>query len=185
MEDREIISLLIERDEAALGELQQKYGAICLRVAQNLLGSPEDAEECLSDTLAAAWDSIEKARPEALLPWLLGITRNKAIALWRRNHAQKRAFALETLLSELDDCVPSAENTEYEAEAAELGRFLGEWLKTQPQRDRILFRRRYLLGESLAEIAEAENLKPQKISKRLFLMRKSLREALQKEEFIL
>ena len=185
MEDFEIVALYLRRDESAILETEQKYGAAIKALAQNLLGNSEDAEECLNDTLKAAWDSIPPAHPEQLKAWLLGVVRNKAIAIWRRDHAKKRALGLETLLSELDDCVPSAENTEHKAEAAELGRFIGEWLKTQPLQDRILFRQRYLLGESLAEIAASENIKAQKISKRLFLMRKSLRKALLKEELFL
>ena len=47
MEDRNIIELFFARDEKALSESQKKYGRYCETVSKNILGSEEDAEECL------------------------------------------------------------------------------------------------------------------------------------------
>ena len=47
-----------DRDEQAIAQTAQKFGAYCRKIAMNLLGSQEDAEECENDTWMAAWNSI-------------------------------------------------------------------------------------------------------------------------------
>ena len=181
MEDSKILELLSRRDESALAEISQKYGAKLKSVAQNLLGSPEDAEECVNDVLTAAWDASEIRG--ALLPWLLRTLRNKAISLYRKNHSQKRSYGLETLLSELGDCLPGAENPEAAFEGAELSKEIERFLNAQSVSDRALFVKRYFLGEALGTIAEAEHVKAKKLADRLYLIRKRLRTYLEKEGF--
>lgn len=181
MEDREILSLLQNRDESALSEIAQKYGARLKRAAQDLLGSSEDAEECVNDTLAAVWDAPE-IRGE-LLPWLLRTLRNRAVSLYRKNRSQKRSYGMETLLSELGDCLPAADHPEAVLESVELSEEIDRFLKAQPVSDRALFVRRYFLGEPLAAIADAQHVKVKKLTDRLYLLRKKLRRHLEKEGY--
>lgn len=105
MDDEAIIELYNSRDEAAVSETQRKYGAYCRRIAMNLLGVGEDADECVNDALHAAWTAIPPERPRSLKTYLGRLTRNISVSRYRREHAQKRGGA-EVLLSELDDCVP-------------------------------------------------------------------------------
>ena len=46
MEDDKIIELFYERSEQAITELSDKYGAICNKIADNILNNRQDAEEC-------------------------------------------------------------------------------------------------------------------------------------------
>ena len=45
MEDAAIIALYWERNQDAIEQSRQKYGAYCLTVSRNILDSREDAEE--------------------------------------------------------------------------------------------------------------------------------------------
>lgn len=49
MEDRQIVDLFFQRSEAAITELSAKYGALYMKLAMNLLGDRQDAEECVND----------------------------------------------------------------------------------------------------------------------------------------
>lgn len=51
MDDKQIIELFFERNEAALSAVSQKYGRYCGIIVKNVLGSASDAEECVNDTL--------------------------------------------------------------------------------------------------------------------------------------
>ena len=65
MEDREIIRLFLLRSENAISELSQKYGGLCMKLAFNILGDREDAEECVNDAYLAIWDTIScKRKPQ-------------------------------------------------------------------------------------------------------------------------
>ena len=66
MEDREIVALYHARDEGAISETAAKYGAFCLRIALNLLGIREDADECVNDTWLAAWRRMPPELPASL-----------------------------------------------------------------------------------------------------------------------
>ena len=182
MEDSRILALFLARDEAAIAETQQKYGALLMNIAQNLLGSAQDAEECLNDALAAAWEETENTLPEKLRPWLVRIVRNKAVSLWRRNHTQKRFFGMETLFSELEDCIPAAENIEEAFEQSDLSERIGSFLMRQTESERSAFLRRYFLGESLGAIAASQGISAKKLANRLFSLRRKLRKYLEKED---
>ena len=182
MEDSQILALFLARDEAAIAETQQKYGALLMNIAQNLLGSAQDAEECLNDALAAAWEETENTLPEKLRPWLVRIVRNKAVSLWRRNHTQKRSFGMETLFSELEDCIPAAENIEEAFEQSDLSERIGSFLMRQTESERSAFLRRYFLGESLGVIAASQGISAKKLANRLFSLRRKLRKYLEKED---
>lgn len=185
MEDREIVALYWARDERALSETDAKYGAFCRAVALDLLSVREDAEECVNDAYHAAWRSMPEERPDKLRAWLGRVVRNLSVDRWRRNRRQKRYAGMETLLSELDDCVPSAENVERTVEAAELGRAIDTWLRTLRADDATLFLRRYWNGTPLQTLAEERGVAPNKLAQRMYRLRLGLKDALEKEGYAL
>ena len=69
MEDSKIVALYHARSESAIAETAKKYGAFCLRVALNLLGIREDADECVNDTYMAAWTRMRRSCPRACAPF--------------------------------------------------------------------------------------------------------------------
>ena len=90
MEDAAIVALYWARDEQALAETAAKFGAYCRKIADNILHSAHDAEECENDTWLAAWNSMPTNRPARLAPYLGRITRNLALDRFDRAAARKR-----------------------------------------------------------------------------------------------
>lgn len=185
MEDSQIVELYWRRDEAAIGETERKYGALCRDVARNILGVDEDAEECVNDALHQAWNAIPPQRPDRLGAWLGKVTRNLALNLWSKNRAQKRYAGMTALLSELEDCVPAAGGVERELEEQELSAAIDGWLRELPQTDRVLFLRRYWYGVELQELAAERGVSPNRLAQKMFRLRQSLKSALEKEGFSL
>lgn len=181
MEDREIVALYWARDERALEETQSKYGAFCRRLAGDILTLQEDAEECVNDTWHRAWDTIPPTRPDSLRAYLGRIVRTLSLDRWRRLHAQKRGMGLETLLSELEECVPGAPSAQQELEDREITRVLESWLRSLPAEDRALFLRRYWYGSRVDELAGAWGCRPNQMAQRLLRLRRQLKKALERE----
>lgn len=181
VEDREIVALYHARSETAVAETARKYGAFCLRIALNLLGIREDADECVNDTYLAAWTRMPPELPASLRAFLGRITRNLSISRYRQMRAQKRYAGMEALLSELDDCVPAPETVEQVLDAMELTRHIENWLGTLPERERRLFVRRYWYGEGLGTLSAADGAKPEQLAQLMFRLRRSLRTHLEAE----
>lgn len=66
LEDEKIIELYWVRDQRAITCSQQKYGAYCHKIAQNVLHNESDCEECMNDTWFRAWNSMPTERPGIL-----------------------------------------------------------------------------------------------------------------------
>lgn len=181
MEDAKIIELYWQRDEAAITETAQKYGAFCHAIAMNLLQVKEDAEECLNDTYHTAWNSMPPQKPERLRAWLGKVVRNLSLALWNKNHRQKRYSGMTALLDELEDCIPSSETVEQTIETKELSAAIDRWLMGLSGEDRSLFVRRYWNGTSLNDLASLWGVSPNKLAQKMFRLRLSLKTALEKE----
>lgn len=181
MEDEAIVALFWQRNENAIAACQQKYGGFCGSIARNILGSAEDAEECVNDALGAAWDSIPPQRPRQLRIFLGCVTRNLALSRWRSANAQKRGSGMCQLLGELEDCVPDVHTPETALENQTLAACIEDWLRGLPKAERVLFLRRYWLGTPLKELAAAAGETPAKLAQRMYRLRGGLRAALEKE----
>lgn len=183
MEDSEIIDLYWRRDERAVSETEEKYGALCTRIARNILGGAEDAEECVNDALHQAWNAIPPQRPDKLGAWLGKVTRNLALNVWKRDRAQKRDCGMVELLQELEECAPAPTTVERELEDKELSAAIDRWLRGLSREDRTLFLRRYWYGVELRELAAERGASPNRLAQKMFRLRRSLRSTLEKEGF--
>ena len=181
MEDSRIIGLYWARDEGAIPASDEKYGGLCRALSQNILGSPEDAEECVNDTWHRAWNTIPPQRPACLGAFFAALTRNLSLDLWRKRRAEKRGGGLEVLLSELEDCLPAARSVEDTVEAHELARAIDRWLLTLSPADRAAFLRRYWYGQRVDQVARQAGCTPNTMTKRLGRLRESLRRSLEQE----
>lgn len=181
MEDREIIRLFFHREESAVTQLQNKFGGFCYSIAKNILESVEDTEECIWDVYLKVWNSIPPQNPDNLKVWLGKVVRNCALNLWDKKHAKKRFSEAVVPFDELQDCIPDFTTPERVLEKEELGEVISRWLKTLNNADRNLFIRRYWLCEPLCDIARANNINEKKLAKRMYILRKNLKIALERE----
>ncbi len=185
MEDKDIIELYFSRNEAAIEETKQKYGGLCYRIAYNILSIHEDSEECVSDTYMNVWGTIPPSRPENFRAFICRITRNISINRYRRLHSQKRYNGMDTMLSELNDCVPSADNTEKEVEAKQLSEYISNWLDSLDDENCALFVRRYWFGESVKELAGRRGVSAERTAQRMLRLRKSLKKYLEQRGVVI
>ncbi len=182
MEDREIILLLQEREEQALGEIEKIYGGKLQRLAMAILESQEDADECVNDTLWKAWRAIPPAVPAFLFAFLAKICRNTALDRLQYQNAEKRQGMLLELTAEMEQCIPDRME-ECRKEGRELSALLNRFLWELPQEKRVIFMRRYWYGDTNAEIAKRYHISEAKVKTTLFRVRKKLRLFLEKEEY--
>lgn len=184
MKDEEIIALYWSRNENALTETSSKYGSYCKKTAKNILGSADDADECINDTLLRAWNSMPPNRPSNLKLYLAKLTRNVAFDRFRAFSAQKRGGSETALiLEELNECI-SPYDIENEISAKEIGESIDRFLQSVSERDRNTFLRRYFYSESVKEIAERYSLPVGSVSAILSRMRTKLKNHLIKEGLI-
>lgn len=182
MEDTEIIALFLSRRESALTETAKKYGAYLNQVAYRILGSREDVEEVVSDTLLATWNQIPPDRPRVLRHYLSRITRNLAFDRLDYNTAQKRNPTLTQALEELDGCLPDGtQDLEQALEAGLLKESINSFLSSVSRQDCALFLGRYYYGMTLQELSQKLGLTQGKVKYRLSSLRVALKTHLEKE----
>lgn len=181
MEDKHIVSLFHDRDENAIREARQTYGRQLSALALGILGDSRDAEECVSDGLLRAWNTIPPQTPCNLGAFLGKIVRGLAIDRLRARESQKRGGG-EYLLSleELSECVGGAD-TAFEQGA--LTEAIGAYLRTLSPQARWMFLRRYFHFDSIGDVARAGGFTQSKVKSTLSRARKGLREHLEKEGF--
>lgn len=173
---------VILEKEKFLGELSEKYGKLCRTVAKNILRNDEDAEECFNDALLALWNSDFPEKPGA---WLCKTVRNIALNRLEYLSAEKRGSNnTEVALSELEECIPSKNETESCVDEIVFRESVENFLKNQPQEKRNIFLRRYWYMYSVSEIAKDYGMTESKVKSVLFRMRKELRKKLEKEDLL-
>ena len=181
LEDKEIISLFFERSEQAVEELNRKYGSAVKKTAANILNDRLDVEECVNDTYLRTWNSIPPHTPNPLVSYVCKIARNLALDRYHANRAEKRNGNLDLVLDEMEECIPSDMDVETEYEAKELTAAINRFLSSLSRDDRILFVRRYWYGDSVEDLASVTDSSSNRVSVRLFRIRKKLKESLLKE----
>lgn len=185
MEDLKIIALFYQRSEQAIIELSNKYGAICRKVANNILNNRQDTEECLNDAYLGAWNTIPPQNPNPLLTYICRIVRNLAIKRYHANTAAKRNSTYDIALDELENCFPSADTVETEWKAKEITESINRFLACLEQDNCVMFVQRYWYSASITELAELFHTSNHNVSVRLSRIRTKLRKHLMKEGIFL
>lgn len=176
--DDEIIDMLWQRSEEGLTLVQQAYGRFCYRIAMNLLGQKEDAEECVNDVYLALWDTIPPNRPGSLLAYIGRVTRNIAVTRLRKREAQRRHCEGTVLLDELAECLPDTDAPD-PVDDLTLREALESFLAALSPEDRTVMLRRYYDGDPIETIAKDMGLRAGTVRVKLHRLRERLRTHLQ------
>lgn len=184
MEDSMIVELFVRRDEEAIRQSEAKYGAELKRMSYRIVGSEEDASECLNDTLLQAWNSITEHKDYNLRAYLIKLLRNNSINCLKKKTAAKRG-AINIALDELEGCLPSGRSDFDFLEKETLTREIEDWLFTLSPEKKAIFVRRYFFMESPKEIATELSLKEGTVLVNLSRLRKALAKHLKEKEYIL
>lgn len=185
IEDEKIIEMFFERSEQGIRELDIKYGTVCHNLSYHIVGSRQNAEECVNDAYLGVWNTIPPARPNPLLSYVLKIVRNISIKIYWRKEAAKRSGHYKIALEEIEGYIADQKTVEDEIEARELARIIEEFLDTLTLENRVIFMRRYWFADSYKDIAEFVGLTEKNISVRLTRIREKLRQYLiEREVFV-
>ena len=167
-------------EQAAFGELveryQQRVYALCLGMCKN----PEDAAEAAQDAFFSAWQGLPFFRGESSFStWLYRLSSNACIDLLRRENRHKAAAGPslndEALGLDLPDPAPSPVEA---SEQRELQALIREGLQSLSPEHRSVLVLRELQQLHYEEIAEALDLDVGTVKSRISRARRQLRKFL-------
>lgn len=180
MEDRQIMDLYFARDERAITETDAKYGALCHRIACNILHNREDAEECVNDTYVGVWNAIPPTRPHNFMSFVCRIARNLSLKRLEFLTREKRAPGMIVSLSELEAVLPD-DRIAADVSDEDIGRRISDFLREQKEDVRNVFIRKYVFFDSIGDIAARYSFTESKVKNMLFHTRNKLKDYLIKE----
>lgn len=180
MEDAKIIDLYFDRNEQAVKETDTAYGRKLYVLSNNILNNREDAEESVSDTYMKAWKTIPPKRPQYFYAFLASICRHVSFDRLDWRLAAKRNAEVVALTQEMENCIPDNRQEE-EMDAKELRRILEAFLESLSKENRLIFLRRYLYVDTVAEIAARYGISESKVKTQLHRTRAKLYKHLAKE----
>ena len=100
-------------DAQAFARLIDREAPRLLRFARGILGSPEEAEDLVQDTLLRLWENAAAWKPEARIgTWLHRVCYNRSIDRLRR----RRSFVGDSALEEMPDASEPADRNLIRAE---------------------------------------------------------------------
>jgi RNA polymerase sigma-70 factor (ECF subfamily) len=159
-------------DDRAFETLVRRYAAQARRVAQSILGVPEDADDAAQEGLLAAWRHLDRYDPaRAFRPWFLRIVVNAATDLYRR----RRVRTAEPLR---DTERGRTAGPDRETDRALLRDRIGRALAELSDRQRVAVTMFDLEGYSHAEIAAVLQVPEGTVRSLVFHGRRNLRRAL-------
>ena len=180
--DAELLTLYLKRDQEAIAVTEKQFGGFCFRIAHNILGCREDAEECLNDALMRLWESIPPEQPRSFAAYLSVVVRNLACMRRTAAHAQKRGGGEYTVaLSEIEDTLASPEHPEAVIDTVAIGDALNRFLDTLSAETSAIFVMRYWSELSIKEIAGRCGKSQSKIKMTLLRTRNALKAFLEEE----
>ena len=184
LDDNRIVDLFLSRDQEAISRTSEKYGSKLRSIAYGITEELHTAEECENDTYMAAWNAIPPHEPRTyLFAFLAKITRQIALDFCKKRSRLKRSAFLCELSAELEQCIPSPDDTESRMDAKILSEAINAFLGTLDREKRNIFLRRYWYMDSIAAISDRHGISQSKVKSILFRSRNQLRSSLEKEGF--
>lgn len=143
------------RDEQALAELVDLTTPWLLGVAHGMLHDVDEAEDVVMETFRTVWNSARPPTEESrgLLPYLLRVTRHRAIDRLRRRERRRRRLAALTAEDVERDRVAPVEPNEAGQPGWQLHAKVHEALAELPEDQRAAIQLAYFEGLTQSEVA--------------------------------
>lgn len=176
MNDRKMISAIMDRDEQALAFAVQKYSRLLWKTAASVLAnaaSVQDVEECVADVFIFLWQHPEKYDPEKakISSWLSMIAKTRAIDRYRRI-IKKRELPIEEIVVEsLEYAKIGTSDQEKEK--------LRVCIDALDGKERDLIIRRYYYGQKPAEIAVALDMPKKQVDNKLYYVKQKIKKMME------
>ena len=176
MDDRELVELLVRREEQGADELLRCYGPMLRYIIAPILPDPREREECLNDVVMRAWDRIgQYDRGRGGFPaWLSAVARNTARNRLRAGEG-RGARELPELSPDAPDPSPGPEELMLRKERL---RRLREVIDGLGGMERELLYRKYYYLQSTARMAAELGLTERAVEGRLYRIRRKLQKQL-------
>lgn len=186
MEDSKIVELYLQRDETAIRQSAEKYGHRLRALAYGIVNDLQTAEECENDAYMQAWNSIPPHEPRSYLyAFLARITRHISLNRCRDSSRLKRSAFICQLSTELEQCIPAADDAACRMDDVALSEAINGFLGKLDGEKRSIFIRRYWYLDSIADISRRFAISESKVKTTLLRCRNQLREHLVKEGYTL
>jgi RNA polymerase sigma-70 factor (ECF subfamily) len=152
LRDEELLTLIVRRDELALGVLYDRYGRLVYAVALRITGDRQTAEEVVQDVFQNVWQTATSFQPGlgAVASWLIGVSRHRAIDAIRSK--RERSRATEQPFTEGWD-MPDETSVDHVVDQRELRDTVRRALSALPTPQRQTIELAYYGGLTRAEIA--------------------------------
>ncbi|MGH3050115.1 MAG: sigma-70 family RNA polymerase sigma factor [Gaiellaceae bacterium] len=172
------MALVSRSDEAALGELYDRYGGVAYALARRIVRDPDLAEDVVQESFLSVWRGAGRFVPERARAsgWLLMLVHRRAVDLVRREQ-RRRADPLD------ETAVPNeGERSAEDAAWLRLERErVQEALARLPDQQRELLELAYFGGFTQSQLAERLGRPLGTIKSQMFSGLARLRELLEPE----
>lgn len=163
LSDEALLALCSRADEAALGELYDRYGRIAYGLALRVLRDRALAEDAVQEAFLAVWRTAggflaERAKPST---WILTLVHRRAVDLVRRE-SRRRSEPLEAAPH------PAGEATDEEAWLRSQRQVVQEALRKLPAEQREALELAYYGGFTQSELAGRLGLPLGTVKSRMF-----------------
>ena len=179
-EDRELLRRVAAGDQAALGELYDRFSGLLLALARRVLGNDQDAEEVLQEVFLQVWNQARRYDPSrsSVSTWLVLITRSRSIDRLRSRQVKDRT--LQGLKQENPSTHTSPEGPGSVLWSERRQRLNSE-MSELPAEQRQILQLAFFKGMTQSEIAQSTGIPLGTVKTRTLLAMKKLRRALSDE----
>ena len=176
LNDKKVISAIINRDEQMLSFVVQKYSKLLWKIAASILinaASVQDVEECIADVFIYLWQYPEKydSAKAKLSSWLSVIARSKAIDRYRQI-IRKRELPMEEIM------MISLAHDEIAVIDEEKEKLLS-CISKLDETERELIVRRYYYEQKPAEIALVLDIPKKQVENKLYYAKQKLKKMME------
>jgi RNA polymerase sigma-70 factor (ECF subfamily) len=151
-----LMSRVASGDEAAIGELYERFGALVFKAARQVLNSRSEAEDASQEIFVRLWKTADRFDPRRarLVTWVMLIARRHLIDRLRRKVARPEVLGLES--ENEAGFVPEGAGNQAVA-PREADPALAARIQELPVLQREVIERTYLKGFTLREVSEQLN----------------------------
>lgn len=153
-QDLDLMQRVAAREEAAVGELYDRFGSLVFRMAYQTMPSRAEAEDAVQEIFVRLWRTADRYDPKraALVTWVMLLSRRHLVDKLRRQRARIKATSMDEASSTFSPPVRPTESDNL-LNAERFGELMKR-VEELPELQRTVITRAYLGGQTLRQIGE-------------------------------